>query len=175
MPRKTYPYDKFKLTPKNVLRKVDGFGKPIPAFNLGGNTKFQTVPGGILTLVILMVTLSYSFNKFVDMSAGKNPNITQSSVPDYYGQSDQLNLANDTNFRLAVGTRWHEYAADQSLQYDPQYTRWFARITTKEKDVTTKTDLLMHECTQEDFDDFYPLREEDVETYETLTEGQSTF
>ena len=119
MTGKSYPYAKFSLTPKNLLRKVDMLGKPIPAFNLGGNTKFQTVPGGILTLVILMVTLWYGYDKFMDVVAGANPIIATSSVPDYYGSNDYLNLANDTNFRIAVGIRWHEYDADQSLQYDP--------------------------------------------------------
>ena len=71
--------------------------------------------GGFMTLTILTCTLGYAITKFVDLSQGNNPNITQSSVVDYYGRSDELNLVDDTNFRLAVGFRWFNYPEDRSL------------------------------------------------------------
>ena len=62
-----------------------------------------------MTLTILTVTLAYAITKFADLTEGRNPNITESFVPDYYSTADKFNLATDTNFRLAVGMRWADY------------------------------------------------------------------
>ena len=59
-----------------------------------------------MTLVILTITLAYSISKFADLYTGKNPNITQSIDPGYYGSDDRLFLKNMTDFRVAVGARF---------------------------------------------------------------------
>ena len=71
-------------------------------------------------------------------------------------------MVDDTNFRLAVGFRWFNYPDDQSLQYDPKSVRWIARLTMNEKGVIKNTDLPLHDCNKEDFDEFYPLRRSEI-------------
>ena len=83
-------------------------------------------------------------------------------------------MIDDTNFRLAFGFRWFNYPADQSLQYDPLNVRWIARLTSNEKGVLTKTDLPLHECNEEDFAEFYPIRDRDAETFNVLTAGSNS-
>ena len=91
------------------IRSQDSFGKEVPSFNLEGDTQVRTLPGGFVTLTILTVTLAYAITKFADLSQGRNPNITESFVSDYYSSKDEFNLATDTNFRLALGMRWTNF------------------------------------------------------------------
>ena len=41
--------------------------------------------------------------------------------------------------------------------------------------VLTKTVFPLHDCTEEDFDDFHPLKEKFKDTYETLTANETAF
>ena len=45
-----------------------------------------------------------------------------------------------------------------ALKYDPQTIRWIARMNSKDdKGDINQTVFPLHECTEEDFDEFYPL------------------
>ena len=44
----------------NVLRSIDNFGQPPPSFNLKGKTHFTTWIGGLLTAMILTLTLAFA-------------------------------------------------------------------------------------------------------------------
>ena len=44
-------------------------------------------------------------------------------------------------------------------------------MTLNEKGVLTKTDLPLHDCNEEDFAEFYPIRDRDVEIFNVLTSG----
>ena len=156
------------------IQEQDSFGKEVPSFNLQGNTMIQTVFGGFCTLAILTLTLGYAITKFSDIVEGRNPNITQSTVFDYYGRSDELNLVHDTNFRLAFGFRWFNYEDDITLVNDPLNVRWLARLSTKQDGVLINTDLPLHDCNQEDFDQFYPLRNKDIDILADLTTGSNS-
>ena len=46
-----------------------------------------------------------------------------------------------------------------------------ARITSNEKGIQTYTDLPLHDCTDKDYSEFYPLRDKDRETFDTLLSG----
>ena len=62
-----------------------------------------------------------------------------------------------TDFRVAVGARFDENFTSPELQYDPQHVRWLARMYSVENGRKNFTDLPMHECTEEDLIDFYPI------------------
>ena len=143
-----YAKTKLRWQASEFLRRRDSFGKAVPAFNVEGDTQVRTIIGGIMTLTILTVTLGYSITKFGDLMEGNNPNINLKTVPNYYGPTEGLNLATDTNFRLAVGMRWADYPEDVSLQYDPQAVRWLARLTSTENGAAAYTDLPLHSCTE---------------------------
>ena len=55
---------------------MDNFGKEVPAFNVGGETHINTVPGGLLNLIVLAVTLGYAIGKFAELYTKGDPNIT---------------------------------------------------------------------------------------------------
>lgn len=105
-----------KWRASNFIRDMDSFGKEVPSFNVKGETHVNTVPGGLMNLLILAATLGYAITKFADLATGKDPQITESKELDYYGPADKLDLGS-TSFRLAIGGRgnieyWYHPATD---------------------------------------------------------------
>ena len=109
----------------NCIRDADAFGKEVPSFNLGGETNVNTIPGGFLTLAILLLTLVYATGKFQDLVLGSNPNIYNNIEQDYFGTKDALKLS-DTNFRIAFGITKLGY--ETIAEPEPQLFKWVARI-----------------------------------------------
>ena len=68
----------------NVLRSIDRFGEPLPAFNIKGKDKVQTAFGGIMTATVIILTLVYFINKFNNIADKKNPILNQISIQNYY-------------------------------------------------------------------------------------------
>ena len=121
-----------KWRASNFIRNMDNFGKEVPSFNVKGETHINTIPGGLLNLMILGVTLGYAIGKFAELYTKGDPNITYSLVPDYYGTNDEFTFA-DKSFRLAIGGRdegyvWGDPADDKIFDHDPRYVRWIAWI-----------------------------------------------
>ena len=59
----------------NVLKKIDIFGQPLPAFNLKGQTEIPTLTGGLCTFIIFCVFIAYGSLKFVHLIEKRNPTI----------------------------------------------------------------------------------------------------
>ena len=69
------------------------FGQPIPAFNIKGKDKVKTLIGGILSYIIISVTLGYAINLIPDLILKTNPIINESKIQDYFGkQKDGVDL-----------------------------------------------------------------------------------
>ena len=63
------------------------------------------------------------------MSEGSDPTVSQNIIQDYYTSTNELNLVNDTNFRLAFGWRPYGNAHDKALKSDPSMVKWIAQVT----------------------------------------------
>ena len=57
----------------NMLRRIDRFGEPLPAFNIKGKDKVTTAFGGIMTALIIILTLSYFISKVNSIVERSNP------------------------------------------------------------------------------------------------------
>ena len=108
---------------KNYIRSLDSFAKEVPAFNIQGQSKVQTLVGGCFTLLIMIITFSYATGKMIDLSQKKDPLVTQSVEKDIYDPSKGLYL-NQANFRFAIGATNYDYEA----RNDPRYIKWLARL-----------------------------------------------
>ena len=60
---------------KTFLREIDIFGQKIPTFNIKGKDRVQTAIGGILTALIISVTIGYAISKLHDLIIRADPNI----------------------------------------------------------------------------------------------------
>ena len=67
---------------------------------------------------------------------------------------NQLNL-NDRNFRIAFS---FEEKKAKKLKNDPRYVRWIFRIKGFKGDKEYEKILPYHECTDEDYAEFYPIK-----------------
>ena len=56
-----------------VVTSIDGCGADVPSFNLKGETKVNTLFGGIVTALILLLTLGYSILKAIQLTSRSNP------------------------------------------------------------------------------------------------------
>ena len=61
----------------NRLRSIDNFGLPIPSFNLKGKTHMTTWVGGLLSAIILAITLAYAIQKLHTLYLGLDPTINE--------------------------------------------------------------------------------------------------
>ena len=57
----------------NFLHRIDKFGQPIPGFNIKGQNEVKTAIGGIMTAIIVSITLGYFATKFNGLLNGDNP------------------------------------------------------------------------------------------------------
>ena len=51
----------------NTMRDIDDFGKEIPAFNMRGENRVNSVFGGVVTTIILTLALIYASVKAIDL------------------------------------------------------------------------------------------------------------
>ena len=75
----------------NILRRLDRFGQPIPAFNMKGKDSIKTVIGGVLTAAIITLTLGYFIIKLQDLMEGTDKTVNYNVMHSYY-DNEGLNL-----------------------------------------------------------------------------------
>ena len=100
MPGHTESRNDSKWNIKSVFKNLDNYGKEVPAFNVGGETRVSTVCGGIISVLVMTLTLTYSIVKLTQLINKQNPTINQVTIPNHYAPIDRQNL-NDINFRMA--------------------------------------------------------------------------
>ena len=108
---------------KNYIRSLDSFAKEVPAFNINGQSQVQTLVGGCLTLLIMIITFSYATSKMINLALKKDPFINLSEEQDFYDASKGINL-NQANFRFAIGA----FGIHDGSRNDPRYVKWIARL-----------------------------------------------
>ena len=100
MPRKRNLQNEISLTDHsqspysltNRLSAIDNFGEPIPSFNLKGKTHMTTWVGGLLSAIILTITLAYATQKLHALYLGLDPTINENIQTNYFGKENGLNL-----------------------------------------------------------------------------------
>ena len=87
------------------MRSIDNFGSEIPQFNLHGETKVNTVCGGVVTSIIFILALIYSSIKAIELASRKNPSISRViDEGDYSSEVDKISFK-DINLRFAFGVK----------------------------------------------------------------------
>ena len=130
------------------------FGQAIPSFNLKGQARIVTSMGGAMTLICGIVVLIYAAAKLSHIRAVIGQSI--SMYHEHHGTSreNQMNLS-DRNFRIAFA--FEKYESKKYIN-DPRYVRYIFRHRGMDKDgVVYERQLPFHECTEEDFAQFYPV------------------
>ena len=152
----------------NFIREQDGYAAKIPSFNVRGESEVKTFVGGLISLLITGLTLSYAIGKWIELIERQHPVITEHEVPNFYDEDNRLDVSK-TDFRIAVAT----WGRDKSYKDDPRYVKWLAKLIVRdEDDVWSEKILPMRTCTDEDMADFYPIEEGSNKIFESLKENR---
>ena len=65
-----------QLSIPKVLHSIDAFQEPLPMFNVKGQSSVSSFVGGICTLVLFSIVLTYATLKFIHLESKKNPVIS---------------------------------------------------------------------------------------------------
>jgi len=134
----------------NLLQRIDIFGANLPMFNLSGETQVLTKTGGCLSLVVLMVFLTYGVIKLQHLMDKHNPFISEVTEKNRFDYNTRLNL-NEINFKMAFSVEGY---LDNQVRDDPRYVKYIVRIYGKKNDVEYQELIPFHKCTKDDWDHF---------------------
>ena len=70
-----------------VVSGLDSFGSAVPSLNIRGETTVNTLCGGIVTGLILLVTLIFAAHKATELVDARNPTIIDTTISDVIGNS----------------------------------------------------------------------------------------
>ena len=106
----------------------------MPGFNVKGQTSVNTVPGGLLTGIIMTITLTFAGFKMSKLINKDNPVMSELTIQNFYGPEDKLYF-NDMNFRVAFSVEGYW---DETSKTDTAYVKWMARHwhTNEEGEIT---------------------------------------
>ena len=134
----------------NLLRSVDIFGKPLPAFNLKGNSTIHTMTGGVVTFCIIVIILVYSSMKLIQLFDRHTPTVSQVLDKNVFDYNEQINL-NEIKFRVAFSVEGYH---SREMKNDPKYVKYLVRIFGKKGGVEYETFIPYQKCTEEDWAEF---------------------
>ena len=86
---------------ENYLRSNDNFAKDLPMFNINGKSTIGTVLGGVLTMLLMILTISYAASTLLEVMQPENPVVNVNDHKDYY-ENQRLNF-NEADVRFAIG------------------------------------------------------------------------
>ena len=90
----------------SLVKRVDRYGADLPSFNLKGKESVKTFSGGIMTVIILAITLLFAGIKMEQLVMRKNPDVTKNIIEDFHGTDEKVLLMDEngqggTDFKMA--------------------------------------------------------------------------
>ena len=129
----------------HILENLDGFGEPVPAFNVKGQSTIRTRCGGVTTLIIATTVLLYAVIKFNHLSTRHNPHM--SSYLQDIPQKESVDISDDS-YKFKIALSIEDFIDSNEMKNDPKYTKWLFRLYTKENGVASHRELATHRCTE---------------------------
>ena len=129
----------------DFLRNIDNFGEAVPSFNIGGRAEIKTISGGIVTLIIFLVTFSFGVMKMQHLLEKKNPVINTNEEP---LEDGTIYATNGDEFMMAFAAERYDDARGLS---DQKYIKWVAAYWVKTDNVWEIKWFPMYRCTDDDF------------------------
>ena len=71
-----------------IFKKIDQFGHDVPAFNIAGEQRMNTVCGGAVTFTIFLIIGLYTMDTFIRLLEQKFPSTQSNILRDYYTGDD---------------------------------------------------------------------------------------
>lgn len=112
----------------------------------------NSVGGGLLTCIILIVTLAYAAVKFVQLMGKHNPNVSEVWERNIHDSNDRLSL-NAINFKMAFSVEGYHV---REMKNDPRYVKYLVRIFGIHEGKEYEKFIPYHKCTEADWAEFAP-------------------
>ena len=136
-----------------VFRRLDQFGRDVPAFNLNGEKKVTTFVGGVITLFFIYVIILFAASKLTELVGRQYPSVQDVTTEDYFDSNNRFNL-NKAGYRIAFTFE----ARNGKRLDDPRYIKSLVRLRRQKDGVGSYQRLLdYHECTEQDLSEFHPV------------------
>lgn len=135
------------LRMNTFLERFDSFGQALPVFNIKGTEKVSTLTGGISTVLIAVILLTYSSLKLLQLVSKENPNVSEVNELDYYNFEEVLSLQ-DIDFKIAFSVEGY---LSREIKDNPKYVKYIVRQFGKENGYPYERILPYHKCTLEDW------------------------
>ena len=141
----------------STFKKLDIFLTPVPGFNLNGRNHLRTGIGGILSFLILYISVMFAAYKFAHLISRHNPQVNSYVNYNAFTFDDIFN-AKDEGFKMAFALERHISGEiiDDSKE-DMRYFKWFAQYNKYVDGERHMHEIPMKPCTQADYEEFYPV------------------
>jgi len=146
------------------LKQLDLFEVPLPAFNLRGQESIRTSAGGIVSLVIMLVTFMFASIKMMHLLSRYNPNVSYFVMQDNFEPDYEFNFA-DENFMFAFAL---EEVFTDELKDDTRFVKYFVTYGTYAPDMPTVKELPIYPCREEDYAKFFPVEKKSAGRLEAI-------
>ena len=150
------------------MMALDKFAYTVPSFNLRGDQKIKTSLGALCSVAISTLVLFYALLKFIQLQERHNPTISTFTDDTIYDFGNPLNL-NKINSKAAfVFTGWSWAKQAFEAKEDPNLVKMIVRMTGLDLQGNYYERIIPHhKCTDEDFQEFYPIVGEQSKEFET--------
>ena len=128
----------------SVFKRSDMFGASVPGLNMNGRDSIQTVPGAIISIMIMVVTGLFAVLKLQYMLMRKSPDVVEVVDITAFDLSDKFDTAQD-DFMMAVSAERHQKGA----RMDPRYVQWVVTLIKSTPDSFESIYVPMQPCTDE--------------------------
>ena len=102
------------------MENFDQFGQPIENFNIKGKTKMNTLPGLLMSVLVLLMFTAYSLTKLTHLFNRHNPLIAQTELQNFYSSENVVKLE-EINFNIAWGVEGY---LDRVAKDDEEFVEW---------------------------------------------------
>ena len=152
------------FTIDRFIAGLDIYGLNLPTFNLKGRGIVTTLCGGVFSLIIFMIALSYGLLKMIHLLDKANPNVTVVSDKDVYDFNEILNFG-EINFRIAWSIEGYH---SREMKNDPKYVKYLVRKVGRKNGESFEKIMDYHICTEDDWAEFTPPSKGSADGFEQL-------
>ena len=135
-----------------MLLTADMFAKPIPTFNINGETEVRTHLGGCISLLVMYVTFIFATLKLEHLLSRHNPSVNVFVDQDALSSDDIWSGAEEEDFMVAFAVV--DYISGDPKN-DKKFIKWFGQLIVADGDDEDYFEIPMHECTENDFKRFH--------------------
>ena len=127
-------------TAGGAIKKLDVFRMPAPGFNVRGSASFTSVPGGLLSFLIINIMVLFSTHKLTHLLLRHNPVVSSFVQQNVLTSEDEFNI-NSMGMPFAFTI---EGFIDKETKDDPRYIKSFARMFRTDNGVDSETPISFH-------------------------------